>query len=120
MAVAAHVPDPCQLLGLGTRLGVLSLAIAFLAVIGVWVDVLITLVCHEFCNGLGEGLDLCQHCIELGILCLCVGCLVLVGRRRTCYLSNVAADFIATVPELFADSYLFRPTVPPPAFCWYV
>ncbi len=100
MAVAAHVPDLCQLLGLGTHLGVLSLAVAFLAAVGVWVDILVALVCHEFCNGISEGLDLRRHCVKLSVLCLCVGCMVVVGRRCTCYLGNVVADFVATVCKL--------------------
>ncbi len=71
-----------------------SLAVAFIAIIGVWIYVLVALVCHEFCNNLGEGLDLCRHCVELGVLCLCVGCMVVVGRCRSCYLGKVVTDFV--------------------------
>jgi hypothetical protein len=54
-----------------------------------WVYIFVTLVCREFCDGLGEGLDLCQHCVKLGGLHLCVCCMVIVGRCCTRYLGNV-------------------------------
>ena len=44
VAVAAHVMDLRQLLGLGAHLGALSLALAFIATVGVWVDVLVAVV----------------------------------------------------------------------------
>ncbi len=77
-----------------------SLAIVFIAVVCVWVYVLLALVCREFCDGLGEGLDLRRHCVELGAIRLCAGCMVIVGRCCTPYLGDVVTDFIATVHEL--------------------
>jgi hypothetical protein len=100
VAVVAHVPDLSQLLGLGVHLGALSLAVAFLAIVGVWVNILVALVCCELRDSLGEGLDLHQHCIELGVLCLYVGCMVIVGRCHTHYLGNVVTDFSTTVRKL--------------------
>jgi hypothetical protein len=79
---------------------VTSLAIAFITIVCVWVYVLIALVCREFCDGLGEGLDLCRHHVELGVLRLWFGCMVIVDRRCTCYLGNVVTDFVATVHKL--------------------
>jgi hypothetical protein len=46
---------------------VTSPAVAFIAIIGVWVYILVVFVCREFCNGIGKGLDLRQHRIELGV-----------------------------------------------------
>jgi hypothetical protein len=64
VAVAAPVPDLCQLLGLGAP----SPAVAFLAIVGVLVDILVALFCREFCDSLGEGLDLRRHHVDLGVL----------------------------------------------------
>jgi hypothetical protein len=79
---------------------VMSLAIAFIAIVCVWAYMFVALVCNESCDCLGEGLDLHQHCVELGVLKLVVGCMVIVGRRCTCYLGNVVTDFIAPVCKL--------------------
>jgi hypothetical protein len=120
VAVAAHVMDLRQLLGLGARLEAPSLAVAFIAIDGVWVDILVGLLCCEFCNSLCEGLDQHQHRIKLGVLCLCVGCMVVVGRRHTCYLGDLVMDFVATVRKLVCRLVLVWPVVLPPAFCSYV
>ncbi len=100
MTVATQVTKLCQLLGLRSSLGGASLAVAFITIVGVWFYVLVALVCREFYEGCGEGLDLCQHCVELGAIRLCVGCMVIVGHCRTCYLCNEVTDFVATVHEL--------------------
>ncbi len=76
------------------------LAVAFIIVIGVWIYVLVALVCREFCDGLGESLDMCQHRVELGVPHLYVGCIVVAGCHHTCYLGNVVMDFVATVSNL--------------------
>ncbi len=101
MAVATHV---LELLQLGQ--GGLSPAIAFLAIIGVWVEVIVALFCREFHNGFGEGLDLHRHCIELGVLCLGVGCMVVVGHHHTHNMGDVVADFVAMVRKLVCQLVL--------------
>ncbi len=77
-----------------------SPAVVFIAIVCVCVYILVALVCREFCDGLGESLDLRQHRVKLGVLCLCVGQMVIVGHRCTRYLGDAVTDFVATVCEL--------------------
>jgi hypothetical protein len=73
---------------------VTSLVVAFIAIVCVLVYVLVALVCHDFGNGLGEGLTLRRHRVELGVFRLCDSCMVIVGQRCTLYLGNVVTDYL--------------------------
>ncbi len=100
VAVGAHVVKRLHL-GFATC----STTVAAVLAVGVWVDIFAVqfraaLLCHEFCNGIDQGLDLRQHCFELGVRCLGVGCMVAVAHRCAHNIGNVVTDFITTVRKL--------------------
>ena len=73
VAVGAHVVKLLHLRAFFTTIAPVSAT-------GVWVDIFAVLfhaalLCGEFCNGIGQGLDLRRHCFELGVRCLGVGCM---------------------------------------------
>ncbi len=70
VAVGAHVAKRLHL-----GFAACSTTIAAVLAVGFWVDIFAVLfraalLRREFCNGISQGLDLCQHCFKLGVRCL--------------------------------------------------